>query len=121
MERIERFKRKKAEAAASAAKAKAEGAGDHRKRRRNRTTQSCLNCHTSKRMCDRGRPCGRCTQLGLTSVCIYEVDDRSPRAGEDSEVLQQRVAELEGVINEVHHVRQAAFHPNWGSTTLVHR
>lgn len=24
--------------------------GDHRKRRRNRTTQSCLNCHTSKRM-----------------------------------------------------------------------
>ena len=22
---------------------------DHRKRRRNRTTQSCLNCHTSKR------------------------------------------------------------------------
>lgn len=39
--------------------------GDHRKRRRNRTTQSCLNCHTSKRMCDRKRPCGRCTQLGL--------------------------------------------------------
>ena len=50
MERIERFKRKKAEAAASAAKAKAEGSGDHRKRRRNRTPQSCLNCHTSKRM-----------------------------------------------------------------------
>ena len=24
--------------------------GDHRKRRRNRTTQSCLNCHASKRM-----------------------------------------------------------------------
>lgn len=24
--------------------------GDHRKRRRNRTTQSCMNCHTSKRM-----------------------------------------------------------------------
>ena len=62
--------------------------GDHRKRRRNRTTQSCMNCHTSKRMvltpttwppsrasslnhstpqCDRKRPCGRCTQLGLVS------------------------------------------------------
>lgn len=24
--------------------------GDHRKRRRNRTMQSCINCHTSKRM-----------------------------------------------------------------------
>ncbi len=55
--------------------------------RRNRTTQSCLNCHTSKRMvsgtylawrttncshlyqCDRKRPaCARCTQLGLVSV-----------------------------------------------------
>lgn len=59
---------------------------DHRKRRRNRTTQSCLNCHTSKRkvrrptplspfnpiltfeassQCDRKRPCQRCIQLGL--------------------------------------------------------
>jgi hypothetical protein len=48
MERIERFKRKKAEAAAINANASPDG--DHRKRRRNRTTQSCLNCHTSKRM-----------------------------------------------------------------------
>ena len=55
---------------------------DHRRRRRNRTTQSCLNCHTSKRkvrprappplpvphsviQCDRKRPCQRCIQLGL--------------------------------------------------------
>ncbi|SRR6266702_90856 len=64
-------------------------ASDHRKRRRNRTTQSCLNCHTSKRMvhpptssfrrilspllqCDRKRPCGRCTQLGIVccSPCV---------------------------------------------------
>jgi hypothetical protein len=62
---------------------------DHRKRRRNRTTQSCLNCHTSKRkvgicdfyrcpftsmpidnynQCDRKRPCQRCIQLGLVRV-----------------------------------------------------
>ena len=58
-------------------------------RRRNRTTQSCLNCHTSKRkvcsealilyesdlmssvsQCDRKRPCQRCIQLGLASVII---------------------------------------------------
>lgn len=65
---------------------------DHRKRRRNRTTQSCLNCHTSKRMCDRGRygfklilgnqmtnirlavrPCSRCRQLGLVSCSVFNV------------------------------------------------
>ncbi|KAI9449796.1 hypothetical protein BJY52DRAFT_1359450 [Lactarius psammicola] len=71
---------------------------DHRKRRRNRTTQSCLNCHTSKRMCDRKRPCGRCTQLGITGLCVYEVDDPSQRteAADDKTRLQKRVAELEG-------------------------
>ncbi|EPQ54240.1 hypothetical protein GLOTRDRAFT_44070 [Gloeophyllum trabeum ATCC 11539] len=75
---------------------------DHRKRRRNRTTQSCLNCHTSKRMCDRKRPCGRCTQLGLTGLCIYEIDDPSQRDDQDEKSrLQSRVAELERVIREV--------------------
>lgn len=75
---------------------------DHRKRRRNRTTQSCLNCHTSKRMCDRKRPCGRCIQLGITGLCVYEVDDPSQRteAADDKTHLQMRVAELEGVIRE---------------------
>ncbi|KAF8146931.1 hypothetical protein K438DRAFT_1868286, partial [Mycena galopus ATCC 62051] len=48
------------------AKATLTAEGDHRKRRRNRTTQSCLNCHATKRMCDRKRPCSRCSQLGLT-------------------------------------------------------
>ncbi|CAK5276530.1 unnamed protein product, partial [Mycena citricolor] len=43
---------------------------DHRKRRRNRTTHSCLHCHTTKRMCDRKRPCSRCTRLGLTGNCV---------------------------------------------------
>lgn len=71
---------------------------DHRKRPRNRTTQSCLNCHTSKRMCDRKKPCGRCVQLGIvrillsprmillltsgalqTGLCVYEVDNPSHR------------------------------------------
>ncbi|KAG1767792.1 hypothetical protein EDD22DRAFT_819038 [Suillus occidentalis] len=77
--------------------------GDHRKRRRNRTTQSCLNCHTSKRMCDRKRPCGRCTHLGQTSICVYEVDDPSKRTDvqDESSRLRQRVAELEGVIRKL--------------------
>ncbi|KAF8844352.1 hypothetical protein BDN67DRAFT_1008194 [Paxillus ammoniavirescens] len=85
--------------------------GDHRKRRRNRTTQSCLNCHTSKRMCDRKRPCGRCTQLGLTGLCVYEVDDPSQRsdAQDESSRLRKRVAELEGVIRELKNKP----HPRW--------
>ncbi|KAG1732219.1 uncharacterized protein EDB91DRAFT_1206138 [Suillus paluster] len=94
--------------------------GDHRKRRRNRTTQSCLNCHTSKRMCDRKRPCGRCTQLGLTGLCVYEVDDPSQRTDvqDESSRLRQRVAELEGVIRELKNKP----HPRWvqaGSTPEV--
>ncbi|KAF9268950.1 hypothetical protein L218DRAFT_940738 [Marasmius fiardii PR-910] len=94
------------------AEAKAAADGDHRKRRRNRTTQSCLNCHTSKRMCDRRRPaCSRCTQLGLTGLCVYEVDDPNQRSDpqDESSRLLKRVAELEGVIRELKNKP----HPRW--------
>ncbi|KAL6305059.1 hypothetical protein BKA93DRAFT_246231 [Sparassis latifolia] len=88
---------------------------DHRRKRRNRTTQSCLNCHTSKRMCDRKRPCGRCTQLGLTGLCIYEVDDPSPSNDTQDETLrlQKRVAELESIIRELKNKP----HPRWIKST----
>ncbi|KAJ6586983.1 hypothetical protein DFH09DRAFT_241376 [Mycena vulgaris] len=85
---------------------------DHRKRRRNRTTQSCLNCHATKRMCDRKRPCSRCTQLGLTGLCVYEVDDPSARqadAQDESSRLLHRIAELEGVVREL----KNRPHPRW--------
>lgn len=75
--------------------------GDHRKRRRNRTTQSCMNCHTSKRMCDRKRPCGRCTQLGLTALCVYQVDEANPNTDNETSRLQNRVTELETIIKEL--------------------
>ncbi|KAF9465067.1 hypothetical protein BDZ94DRAFT_1351055 [Collybia nuda] len=91
--------------------------GDHRKRRRNRTTQSCLNCHTSKRMCDRKRPaCARCTQLGLTGLCVYEVDDpnQRPESQDESARLLKRVAELEGVIRELKNKP----HPRWSQSTV---
>ncbi|KAH7097627.1 hypothetical protein BKA62DRAFT_623650 [Auriculariales sp. MPI-PUGE-AT-0066] len=85
---------------------------DHRKKRRNRTTHSCINCHTTKRKCDRKRPCGRCTQLGLTGLCVYEVDDPStaddPNIDETSK-LRKRIAELEGVIRELKNKP----HPKW--------
>ncbi|KAH9064993.1 hypothetical protein EDB87DRAFT_1556140 [Lactarius vividus] len=94
---------------------------DHRKRRRNRTTQSCLSCHTSKRMCDRKRPCGRCIQLGITGLCMYEVDDPDyllipihplrTEATDDKIRLKMRVAELEGVIREARLKNKP--HPRW--------
>ncbi|KAJ6464643.1 hypothetical protein C8R47DRAFT_1156019 [Mycena vitilis] len=77
---------------------------DHRKRRRNRTTQSCLNCHATKRMCDRKRPCcTRCLQLGISGNCVYEVDDPNRQAGKQAEGsrLMNRITELEGVIREL--------------------
>ncbi|KAJ3829126.1 hypothetical protein F5880DRAFT_1607887 [Lentinula raphanica] len=58
----------------------------------------------SKRMCDRKRPaCARCTQLGLTGHCVYEVDDPNQRSSnqDESSRLLERVAELEGVIREL--------------------
>ncbi|KAJ6593961.1 hypothetical protein B0H19DRAFT_43146 [Mycena capillaripes] len=93
---------------------------DHRKRRRNRTTQSCLNCHATKRMCDRGRPCSRCTQLGLTGLCVYEVDDPANSNTQDERSrLQNRIAELEGVIRELKNKP----HPRWADvreSSLLH-
>ncbi|KAH8106664.1 hypothetical protein DFH11DRAFT_1229987 [Phellopilus nigrolimitatus] len=87
---------------------------DHRKRRRNRTTQSCLNCHGSKRMCDRKRPaCGRCVKLGLSGICVYEVDDVSQRdsAKDETTHLKGRIAELEGFIREY----KKKPHPRWAA------
>ncbi|KAF5317803.1 hypothetical protein D9619_012675 [Psilocybe cf. subviscida] len=78
---------------------------DHsRKRRRNRTTQSCLNCHTSKRKCDRKRPCQRCIQLGLTGLCVYEIDDpalRDDPSIDENQRLKNRIAELESLVREL--------------------
>ncbi|KAK0462059.1 uncharacterized protein EV420DRAFT_1619424 [Desarmillaria tabescens] len=77
---------------------------DHRKRRRNRTTQSCLNCHTSKRKCDRKRPCQRCIQLGLTGLCVYEIDDpalRDDPSVDETTRLRNRIAELESLVREL--------------------
>lgn len=85
---------------------------DHRKRRRNRTTQSCLNCHTSKRKCDRKRPCQRCIQLGLTGLCVYEVDDPALRDDPDIDEttrLRNRIAELESLVREL----RGKPHPRW--------
>ncbi|KIL00703.1 hypothetical protein PAXRUDRAFT_129276 [Paxillus rubicundulus Ve08.2h10] len=83
--------------------------GDHRKRRRNRTTQSCLNCHTSKRMYARAYRKLKSSQQ--TGLCVYEVDDPSQRsdAQDESSRLRKRVAELEGVIRELKNKP----HPRW--------
>ncbi|KAI1784093.1 hypothetical protein LXA43DRAFT_1044001 [Ganoderma leucocontextum] len=62
-------------------------------------------------MCDRQRPCGRCTQLGLTGLCVYEVDNPShrPNAQDEAGRLKKRVAELESIIRELKNKP----HPRW--------
>ncbi|KAJ7717023.1 hypothetical protein B0H16DRAFT_1338443, partial [Mycena metata] len=78
--------------------------------RRNRTTQSCFNCYKTKRMCDRQRPCSRCSQLGLSGNCIYEVEEPSRQGKQDDETrLMARIAELEGVVRELKNKP----HPRW--------
>ncbi|KZT07760.1 uncharacterized protein LAESUDRAFT_105000 [Laetiporus sulphureus 93-53] len=78
---------------------------DHRRRPRNRPAQSCLNCHISKRKCDRKRPCLRCTQLGVTGLCFYEVDDPALRDDpniDENTRLRNRIAELESILRAYH-------------------
>ncbi|KAN0074659.1 hypothetical protein V8E55_011708 [Tylopilus felleus] len=90
---------------------------DHRKRRRNRTTQSCLNCHTSKRKCDRKRPCQRCIQLGLTGLCVYEIDDpalRDDPSLDETTRLRNRIAELESLVREL----RGKPHPRWADANF---
>ncbi|KAJ8691701.1 hypothetical protein PTI98_011244 [Pleurotus ostreatus] len=90
---------------------------DHRKRRRNRTTQSCLNCHTSKRKCDRKRPCQRCIQLGLTGLCVYEIDDpalRDDPSVDENTRLRNRIAELESLVREL----RGKPHPRWADSSF---
>ncbi|EIN08465.1 hypothetical protein PUNSTDRAFT_103324 [Punctularia strigosozonata HHB-11173 SS5] len=86
---------------------------DHRKLPRNRATKSCLNCFKSKRMCDRKRPCTRCTQLGLTGLCVYEVDDPDRTRDNEGDIphLQRRIGELESIIRELKNKP----HPRWAS------
>ncbi|KAG2364892.1 hypothetical protein BDR07DRAFT_1450058 [Suillus spraguei] len=85
--------------------------GDHRKRRRNRTTQSCLHCHTSKRMVLRPEASLWPLHAARSGLCVYEVDDPSQRTDvrDESLHLRQRVAELEGVIRELKNKP----HPRW--------
>ncbi|CAK5283360.1 unnamed protein product, partial [Mycena citricolor] len=80
------------------------GEEDRRKRRRNRTTHSCLNCHATKRMCDRKRPCTRCVQSGMAAHCTYQTDsavgfDPTPR--QDKSALLARISELERMVEEL--------------------
>ncbi|KAI9069281.1 hypothetical protein FKP32DRAFT_1560031 [Trametes sanguinea] len=82
----------------------------HRRIRRYRLSRSCLNCRTSKRMCDRRSPCGRCTSLGQTELCAYEVDNPSQRitnVHKEAARLQKIVAELDGIIRQ----RKNTSHP----------
>ncbi|KAL1716698.1 hypothetical protein EV715DRAFT_254812 [Schizophyllum commune] len=69
-------------------------------KRRNRVILSCLNCHASRRMCDRERPtCGRCAQLGLAALCMYQTPDPrgmpQPPPPPAPQVVEQECAPVE--------------------------
>ncbi|KAK0187701.1 hypothetical protein F5146DRAFT_1104630 [Armillaria mellea] len=87
---------------------------DHRKRRRNRTTQSCLNCHTSKRKCDRKRPCQRCIQLGLVRLSIDDPALRDDPSVDETTRLRNRIAELESLVREL----RGKPHPRWADSSF---
>jgi len=66
----------------------------------------------SKRKCDRKRPCQRCIQLGLTGLCVYEIDDPALRDDptlDESTRLRNRIAELESLVREL----RGKPHPRW--------
>ncbi|OCF33020.1 hypothetical protein I316_05358 [Kwoniella heveanensis BCC8398] len=93
---------------------------DHRKRKRNRTIRSCVPCHNHKRKCDRKRPCGRCTALGLTGTCVYEIDETRDMNDPDvaeADRLRKRIAELEQVIRELRQKTPARGHATSASIT----
>ncbi|EMD40229.1 hypothetical protein CERSUDRAFT_92724 [Gelatoporia subvermispora B] len=81
---------------------------DHRKRRRNRTTQSCLNCHTSKRK----EEALSALHPARTGLCVYEVDDPALRDDpniDENTRLRNRIAELESLVREL----RGKPHPRW--------
>ncbi|KAA1474727.1 hypothetical protein DENSPDRAFT_931856 [Dentipellis sp. KUC8613] len=93
---------------------------DHRKRRRNRTTQSCLNCHTSKRKAgpDLLSPlCFSLTRAPTTGLCVYEIDDpalrHDPNVDEGTR-LRNRIAELESLVREL----RGKPHPRWADANF---
>jgi hypothetical protein len=71
--------------------------------------------------CDRKRPCQRCIQLGLTGLCVYEIDDPALRFDifiltltfptnyytrddptiDETTRLRNRIAELESLVREL--------------------
>jgi hypothetical protein len=76
-----------------------------------------LNCHTSKRKCDRKRPCQRCIQLGLTGLCVYEIDDpalRDDPSVDETTRLRNRIAELESLVREL----RGKPHPRWAESNF---
>lgn len=52
---------------------------DRRDRRKNRVKIACVPCHSSKVMCDEGRPCKRCVRNGMEEQCVSRTHRRMGR------------------------------------------
>ncbi|KAG6919220.1 hypothetical protein DXG01_008015 [Tephrocybe rancida] len=67
--------------------------------------------------CDRKRPCQRCIQLGLTGLCVYEIDDpalRDDPSLDENTRLKNRIAELESLVREL----RGKPHPRWADSSF---
>ncbi|CAG9952832.1 unnamed protein product, partial [Clonostachys rosea f. rosea IK726] len=72
--------------------------GRERRQGMRKGRQACDSCRAGKRKCDGARPvCGTCTRRGPRGSCEYgKSGGRTSRTSKQIELLEQRIAELEG-------------------------
>jgi hypothetical protein len=57
---------------------------------------SCSECRRAHKACDRGRPCGRCVQLGIAHKCVSSV--RKKRSQSKKKWFTLSVTECDGTL-----------------------
>uniref|UniRef100_A0A8H7K6A7 Zn(2)-C6 fungal-type domain-containing protein n=1 Tax=Bionectria ochroleuca TaxID=29856 RepID=A0A8H7K6A7_BIOOC len=72
--------------------------GRERRQGMRKGRQACDSCRAGKRKCDGARPvCGTCNRRGPRGSCEYgKSGGRTSRTSKQIELLEQRIAELEG-------------------------
>jgi hypothetical protein len=50
-----------------------------RAKRQQRETKACYPCRSRKVKCDNGHPCRTCQKRGHPQICVYDLEESSPR------------------------------------------
>ncbi|GFF32132.1 maltose permease MAL61 [Aspergillus udagawae] len=50
-----------------------------RAKRQQRTSKACYPCRSRKVKCDNGHPCRTCQKRGHPQICVYDLEESSPR------------------------------------------